>query len=72
MSIIEHGFTSKILQMLEFHFPNRGKAIFQYSELLQYLNIKTRAANKGSKSRASFGNIYAIYVLIEDYLNHEF
>jgi len=33
------------------------------------LNLKTRSASRGSKSRASFGNIYAIYVLVEDYLN---
>lgn len=70
--MIEHGFTSTILQILESHFQSQGEATFHSSELLQYLNIKTKAANEGSKSRASFGNIYAIYVLIEDYLNHEF
>ncbi|MDF5738941.1 MULTISPECIES: restriction endonuclease [unclassified Nostoc] len=39
---------------------------------MQYLNIKTKAANRGSKSRAGFANHYAIYVLVEDYLNNEF
>ena len=36
------------------------------------MNIKTKAANRGSKSRAGFANHYAIYVLIEDYLNKGF
>ena len=39
---------------------------------LQYINIKAKAANRGSKSRSSFANHYAIYVLIEDYLQKEF
>ncbi|MGI0498128.1 hypothetical protein [Limnospira platensis] len=42
------------------------------SEFLPYLNIKTKAANRGSKSRAGFANHYAIYVLVEDYLNNKF
>lgn len=38
------------------------------SPLLQYINIKTRSANRGSKSRGSFANHYALYVLVEDYV----
>ena len=38
------------------------------SELLQYLNEKTVSASRGSKARGAFGNIYAIYVLVEDYV----
>jgi hypothetical protein len=41
-------------------------------DIVQYLNIKTKAANRGSKSRAGFANHYAIYVLVEDYLNGGF
>lgn len=33
-----------------------------------YLATKTKAANQGSKSRGSFANLYAIYVLVEDYV----
>jgi hypothetical protein len=33
------------------------------------LNVKTRSANRGSKSRGSFANHYALYVLVEDYIN---
>ncbi|MCS1410629.1 MAG: hypothetical protein M2R45_03824 [Verrucomicrobia subdivision 3 bacterium] len=69
---MEHEFTPKILQILEEEFGAHGKDLFQASELLQYLNIKTKAASRGSKSRASFGNLYAVYVLVEDYLGKSF
>lgn len=36
--------------------------------LVQYLLRKTRAADRGSKARRSLGNLYALYVLAEDYL----
>jgi len=38
--------------------------------LLQYLNLKTVSATRGSKARSSFANVYAVYVLIEDYIEH--
>lgn len=69
---MQHEFTYKIIEILNYHFPNQGEKILHHSELLQYLNIKTKAANAGSKSRAGFANHYAIYVLVEDYLNNEF
>ncbi|ERT07935.1 putative type II restriction endonuclease [Lyngbya aestuarii BL J] len=72
MPIVQHEFTKRILEILNYYFPNRGDIVLNSSELLQYLNIKTKAANRGSKSRAGFANHYAIYVLVEDYLNNEF
>jgi hypothetical protein len=39
---------------------------------LQYINLKTRSAERDSKARGSFANLYAIYVLVEDYLNRGF
>lgn len=36
--------------------------------VVQYLLRKTRAADRGSKARRSLGNLYALYVLAEDYL----
>ena len=36
--------------------------------LVQYLERKTRAAERGSKARLSLGNLYALYVLAEDYI----
>jgi hypothetical protein len=36
--------------------------------LIQYLKHKTKSVGRGSKSRGSFANHYAIYVLVEDYV----
>ncbi|MEG4898553.1 restriction endonuclease [Microcoleus sp. F10-B2] len=36
------------------------------------MNIKTKSSNKGSKSRPSLASLYAIYVLVEDYLVKNF
>lgn len=72
----KHSFTDTILNLIrdDFHdeYKDKYKDIFDNSELLKYLNIKTKSANKGSKARGSFANIYAIYVLVEDYLNKGF
>jgi len=70
--MIEHDFTKHITDVLEKYFPKKSKDIFEKSYLLQYLNLKTRSINKGAKARSSFANIYAIYVVIEDYLNKGF
>ena len=72
MPLVRHDFTEKILEILNKHFPDLEDQILDSSDLLQYLNIKTKAANRGSKSRAGFANHYAIYVLIEDYIKNEF
>ncbi|UKO98187.1 restriction endonuclease [Nostoc sp. UHCC 0870] len=72
MPTVQHEFTKKIIEILDIHFPNQGNLVLESSELLQYLNIKSKAANRGSKSRAGFANHYAIYVLIEDYIKHDF
>ena len=69
---MEHQFTSTIKGILRQNFGKQADAIFENSLLIQYLNEKTRSANRGSKSRSSFANLYAIYVIIEDYLNHGF
>jgi hypothetical protein len=65
---MEHEFTKEIRRILANAFGNFADKVFAESELLQYLNIKTKSASKGSKSRGSFANLYAIYVLIEDYI----
>jgi hypothetical protein len=69
---MEHGFTPTIMALLKGSFGDKAEQIFASSPLLQYLNIKTKSANSGSKSRGAFGNHYAIYVLVEDYLNKGF
>ena len=72
MQILQHDFTKTIINILNKYFPGDGDIILNNSQLLQYINLKTKAANRGSKSRASFANHYAIYVLIEDYLQNNF
>jgi hypothetical protein len=65
---MEHEFTKRIKEILKGNFGGAADQIFARSEIVQYLNVKTKSASKGSKSRGSFANLYAIYVLLEDYL----
>lgn len=69
---MEHGFTPIIRQTLSKHFSEAADDLFDKSPLLQYINLKTVSATRGSKARSSFANLYAIYVLAEDYLQHGF
>jgi hypothetical protein len=68
----EHPFTARIFEVLGTHFGDRAREILTTSTLLQYLNLKTRSANDGSKARGSFANHYALYVLLEDYIRGGF
>lgn len=72
MSIPKHDFTDEIVTILDRNTKGQGEELLNSCEIIQYLNIKTKAANRGSKSRAGFANHYAIYVLVEDYLNGNF
>ncbi|HEY5462235.1 MAG TPA: hypothetical protein VIJ95_03190 [Hanamia sp.] len=65
---MDNIFTANIKRILQEHFGKNAEAIFEKSQLIQYINEKTRSANKGSKARSSFANLYAIYVIIEDYI----
>ncbi|MDR0799190.1 MAG: restriction endonuclease [Dysgonamonadaceae bacterium] len=65
---MEHSFTENIKQILKQEFGKNAETVFEKSLLIQYLNEKTRSANRGSKARGSFANLYAIYVIIEDYI----
>jgi len=69
---MEHYFTGQIKKVLASQFGQLADDIYARGFLLQYLNIKTKSANRGAKARGSFANIYAIYVLVEDYLNNHF
>ena len=66
--MIFHEFTNTIISQIENFLKIDGKEVLQVSSLMEYINIKTKSANRGSKSRGSFANLYAIYVLIEDYI----
>jgi len=67
--MVQHEFTQKIIDQIAKDTQTNGKDILVASQLLEYINIKTKSANRGSKSRGSFANLYAIYVLLEDYIN---
>lgn len=69
---MDHNFTPVIKSVLEKYFGELGDYIFENSMLIKYLNLKTKSANKGSKSRGSFANLYAIYVIVEDYIQQGF
>jgi hypothetical protein len=69
---MQHIFTANIKSVLQKHFGKDADAVFDKSQLIQYINLKTRSANKGSKARSSFANLYAIYVIIEDYIEKGF
>ena len=61
---------SFIMDILEKHYSKGdARVLFNNSTLLQYLEKKTKSVDRGSKARGSFANIYAIYVLVEDYIN---
>jgi hypothetical protein len=65
---MEHSFTANIKLILEKHFSKKAGDVYERSQLLQYINEKTRSVDKGSKARSSFANLYAVYVLVDDYI----
>jgi len=69
---MEHSFTEKLKGILASHFGEDANAVYENSQLLQYLNLKTKSADKDSKARGNFANLYAIYVLVEDYIEKGF
>lgn len=69
---MEHDFTPVIRGIISKHFGEASEDLFEKSPLLQYINLKTVSATRGSKARSSFANLYAIFVLVEDYVAHGF
>lgn len=69
---MESTFASYINSYLKEKYGKDAESLFSLSYILQYLVYKTKSANKGAKARGSFASLYAIYVIIEDYLNKEF
>ena len=67
--MIFHDFSDIIISKIKESLKIDGQELIQGSPLLEYINIKTKSANRGSKARGSFANLYAIYVLVEDYIN---
>lgn len=69
---MESTFASYIKSYLNEKYGKDAESLFSMSHILQYLVYKTKSANKGAKARGSFANLYAIYVIIEDYRNNGF
>ena len=65
-------FEAFIKDYLRDKYKKKADELYSLSYILQYLVYKTKSANKGAKARGSFANLYAIYVIIEDYLNKGF
>lgn len=70
--MMENTFEIYVRKYLHNKYGEKADEIYTFSYLLQYIVYKTKSVNKGAKARGSFANLYAIYVIIEDYLNHEF
>lgn len=70
--VTEYSFTNTIREILTSFYGDNAEAVLEGSLLIQYLNKKTKSANKGSKARGSFANLYSIYVVIEDYIKHDY
>lgn len=64
-----HSFSRDIIEILKQDFGARAEYIFENSPIIGYLNAKTKSAGKGSKARSAFANHYALYVMVEDYVN---
>ncbi|MDP8239979.1 MAG: hypothetical protein P9X24_12885 [Candidatus Hatepunaea meridiana] len=69
---MEHEFTPTIVRVINQNFGDAGNDIYIASPLIQYINLKTVSASRGSKARSRFANLYAIYVLVEDYIKGNF
>ena len=64
---MESTFEAYIKEYIRVKYGKDARELFSLSHILQYLVHKTKSANKGAKARGSFANLYAIYVIVEDY-----
>lgn len=64
------SFEAQIYQIIEEHYPKRSKEIVDKSPLIQYLIKKTKSSDN-PKARASWGNLFATYVLVEDFISKD-
>lgn len=61
-----------IKTILKKHFSDQAQKIYDDSDLLQYLDLKTGAIYGDSKARRSLANIYAIYSILHFYIEDGF
>lgn len=69
---METTFEEYIKNYLIAKYRDVADILYELSYVMQYLVQKTKSANRGAKARGSFANLYAIYVIVEDYLKEGF
>lgn len=69
---MESTFEAYIKEYIRNKYGKDSNELFSLSHIFQYLVHKTKSANRGAKARGSFANLYAIYVIVEDYLANGF
>jgi hypothetical protein len=67
MGIHRHNFSDRFISAVQDSVETDALETVVASHLLSYLHDKMKAAGGNPKSRKSFGNIYAIFVVVEDY-----
>lgn len=61
-----------IAEILKQYYNDEWEIIFQQSDLLKYLNLKSGAIHGNSKTRRSLANWYAIYSILTFYVDDGF
>lgn len=63
---------SFVQEILEMHFPGQSQQIYEESLLIQYLDKKSGAIHGTAKTRRSLANYYAIYSILNFYVDEFF
>lgn len=63
---------SFVREILEKHFPGQSQQIYEKSLLIQYLDKKSGAIHGTAKTRRSLANYYAIYSILNFYVDEFF
>lgn len=70
--MIKHKVEEYIKEILSDYYGNNWQTIYNKSELIQYLNLKSGAIHGDSNSRRSLANWYAIYAILTFYKDNNF
>ena len=63
---------SFVREIIEKHFPGQSQQIYEESLLIQYLDKKSGAIHGTAKTRRSLANYYAIYSILNFYVDEFF
>ena len=63
---------SLVLDYLKKKYGKHASSILKNSTLLRYIEKKIGSVGPSPKSRANLGNLFAIYVLVEDYIKNNY